>query len=76
MHRLSWFSSNLNPILFVPQQEVYLIERFGRFNREKGGGPLFKFPIVERVAGRQGLSFYEKPKIKIIISSPTHNPRT
>lgn len=60
LRRLSWFSKKINPLLFVPQQEVYLIERFGAYSRQKGGGPLFKIPIIETVSGVQGefLHFY------------------
>jgi regulator of protease activity HflC (stomatin/prohibitin superfamily) len=55
MRHLSWFSKSASPILFVPQQEVYLIERFGRYDRQVPGGPLFKWPFLERVAGVQVL---------------------
>jgi len=55
LRRLSWFSKKINPLLFVPQQEVYLIERFGAYSRQKGGGPLFKIPLIETVSGVQVL---------------------
>ena len=57
LRRLSWFSKKINPLLFVPQQEVYLIERFGAYSRQKGGGPLFKIPLIETVSGVQGEKF-------------------
>ena len=58
LRRLSWFSKKINPLLFVPQQEVYLVERFGAYSRQKGGGPLFKIPLIETISGVQGKFFY------------------
>ena len=54
IRNLSWFSRSASPILLVPQQKVYLIERFGRYDRQVHGGPLFKWPLLEHVAGVQG----------------------
>ena len=47
-------------------KEVYLIERFGRYSRQKGGGPLFKWPIIESVSGVQGELFWGGRVIVII----------
>ena len=47
---LSWFSRVALPVNFVPQQEIYVIERFGKYARSAPGGPMFKVPVIERVA--------------------------
>ncbi|CAG5107978.1 Oidioi.mRNA.OKI2018_I69.chr1.g3579.t1.cds [Oikopleura dioica] len=44
---LSWFSRVAFPVNFVPQQEIYVIERFGKFARSSPGGPMFKKAITK-----------------------------
>lgn len=43
-------SRKVFPINFVPQQEVFIIERFGKFSRQKEGGVMFKIPLLEEIA--------------------------
>lgn len=47
--------AHVYPMLMVPQQECYLVERFGAYSRSMHGGPMFKIPFVERVSGVQVL---------------------
>eukprot|EP00105_Crassostrea_gigas_P005764 XP_011419466.1 PREDICTED: stomatin-like protein 2, mitochondrial [Crassostrea gigas] len=53
------FSSRALPmntvILFVPQQEAWVVERFGKFNRILDPGLNFIFPIVDKVKYVQSL---------------------
>lgn len=51
---LNYISRNINFVNFVPQQEVYIVERFGRYDRQKGGGLMFKWPFIESVSYVQG----------------------
>ncbi|XP_057547698.1 uncharacterized protein LOC130826155 [Amaranthus tricolor] len=37
-------------VIFVPQQEAYVIERFGKFSRVLGGGVHLLVPLVDRIA--------------------------
>ena len=39
----------------VPQQQVYIIERLGKFLRADGAGLHFKIPFIDRAAGRTSL---------------------
>ncbi len=39
----------------VPQQQVFIIERLGRFLRVDSAGLHFKIPYIDRVAGKQSL---------------------
>lgn len=47
---LGWISRVLGPLNFVPQQEVYIVERFGKYSRSNEGGPMFKIPFIERIS--------------------------
>nr|XP_022329594.1 stomatin-like protein 2, mitochondrial [Crassostrea virginica] len=53
------FSSRALPlntiILFVPQQEAWVIERFGKFNRILDPGLNFIFPVVDKIKYVQSL---------------------
>nr|XP_022328899.1 stomatin-like protein 2, mitochondrial [Crassostrea virginica] len=53
------FSSKALPlntiILFVPQQEAWVIERFGKFNRILDPGLNFIFPVVDKIKYVQSL---------------------
>ena len=51
---LNVISRILSPINFVPQQEVYVIERFGKYDRSREGGVMFKLPIIEQISYVQG----------------------
>ncbi len=42
-------------IVIVPQQNMVVIERLGKYNRILGPGLNFKIPIIERVAGRESI---------------------
>ena len=42
-------------VVVVPEQRVYLLERFGKFDRTLGPGLHFLIPGVERVAFRHSL---------------------
>ncbi len=41
--------------VIVPQQQMGIIERLGKFNRVLGPGLNFKIPIIERVAGKESV---------------------
>jgi len=58
---LNILSRSVTPINFVPQQEVYIVERFGKYARSAEGGLMFKIPFVENVAYVQG-------RIQIVIT--------
>jgi len=47
---LGMLSRKVFPINFVPQQEVFIIERFGKFSRQKEGGVMWKIPFLEEIA--------------------------
>lgn len=49
---------NMNFLHMVPQKSVYIVERFGKFNRELSPGLNFTIPIVEGVPYK--LSLKEK----------------
>jgi len=42
-------------IVIVPQQNMVIIERLGKYNRILGPGLNFKIPIIERVAGKESI---------------------
>lgn len=42
-------------VFVVPQQNVYIIESFGKFARAEGAGLHFKIPVAETVAGKVSL---------------------
>jgi len=54
-YRVGLWKRTISPLLFVPQQECYLIERFGAYSRSVSGGPLFKIPFIESLSGIQVL---------------------
>ena len=41
--------------VIIPQQQMGIIERLGKFNRVLGPGLNFKIPIIERVAGKESV---------------------
>ena len=45
----------IETIFIVPQQEVYIIERFGKYARHSFAGLNFKIPIIEKVAYKLSL---------------------
>jgi len=52
---IGWLRGSVYPMLMVPQQECYLVERLGAYSRSMSGGPMFKIPFLERVSGVQVL---------------------
>ena len=40
----------LSPIVLVPQQHIYILERMGRFSRQLSPGFNFKLPLLDAVA--------------------------
>merc|ERR1712168_1544370 len=52
---IGFLRASVWPMLMVPQQECYLVERLGKFSRAQYGGPMFKIPIADRVSGVQVL---------------------
>ena len=41
--------------VIIPQQQMGIIERLGKFNRVLGPGLNFKIPLIERVAGKESV---------------------
>lgn len=46
-------------VFIVPQQEVAIVERLGKFARVAGPGLALKIPLIERIAGRTSLRVTE-----------------
>lgn len=42
-------------IITIPQQQMALIERFGKFNRVNGAGIHLRIPLIEKVAGKESV---------------------
>ena len=53
---LGIFGRKISPINFVPQQEVFIIERFGKFARKAEGGIMWKIPFLEEISYVQGFT--------------------
>ena len=55
-------------IKIIPQQQMGVVERLGKFNRVIGPGLNFVIPIIEGVAGRESI----RVRLSLIhISEPT-----
>jgi len=47
---LGYFKRSISPCAFVPQQECYVIERFGKFSRLCEGGIMWKIPLIDSIS--------------------------
>merc|ERR1712130_210597 len=47
---LGYFKHSISPCAFVPQQECYVIERFGKFSRMCEGGIMWKIPLIDSIS--------------------------
>lgn len=57
-------------ILVVPQSDVYVIEKLGKFNRILSSGLHFRLPFVERVAYKQTLRVRE---LDLLVATKTQD---
>ncbi|GAA1046245.1 MULTISPECIES: SPFH domain-containing protein [Rothia] len=57
-------------ILVVPQSDVYVIEKLGKYNRTLSSGLHFRLPFVERVAYKQTLRIRE---LDLLVATKTQD---
>lgn len=57
---LAALAFGLHVIYIVPQQNVYIVERLGKFNRMTNAGLHFLIPFIERIANKVDLRTYQE----------------
>ncbi|HMP31777.1 MAG TPA: SPFH domain-containing protein, partial [Saprospiraceae bacterium] len=60
----------INGLFTVKQQTAVVLERLGKFEGVKGPGLHFKYPIIDRVAGRVNLKIQQ---LDVLVETKTED---